>query len=239
MQKELNELVEKLKKAHTDNLISVVLYGSAAEGDHHQKFSDLNVLCVLRSIEPRDLARSEPIFRWWREKDNPAPLLLTEEEVRNSADCFPIEFHDIRAAGRLLHGQDLTSQMAIDDHDYRDEVERELRSKLLRLRQKAAGVLEDRAMLLRLMLDSVSTFTVLMRHALTVAGDGRTTHKREVVARAKEKFGIDATPFEKLIDLREEKIKGGSVEAGKLFKSYLEEIQRVIAVVDGIRRRTA
>ena len=52
-------------------------------------------------------------------------------------------------------------------------------------------------------------------------------------------IGIDATPFEKLIDLREEKIKGNSVEAGKLFKSYLEEIQRVIAAVDGIRRRTA
>lgn len=239
MQKLLDELVDRLKKVHDANLVSVVLYGSAAEGDHHQRFSDLNILCVLRSIEPRDLARSEPIFRWWREKDNPAPLLLTEEEVRNSADCFPMEFHDIKEGGRVLHGAHLTSEVAIDDHDYRDEVERELRSKLLRLRQKAAGMLEERSLLLRLMLDSVSTFTVLIRHALAVAGEPRIGRKREVLSRAKERFGIDSAPFEQLIDLREEKIKGSSVEAGKLFKSYLEEIQRVVSAVDALRRRTS
>lgn len=237
MQKLLDEIVERLKKAHGDNLLSVVLYGSAAEGDHHARFSDLNIFCVLRSIAPRDLARSEPVFRWWRERDNPAPLLMTEEEARNSVDCFPIEFHDMQERSKVLFGTDFMHGVTIDDHDYRDEVERELRSKLLRLRQKAAAVLEDDALLIRLMMDSVSTFVVLLRHALAVSGAPRVARKRDVVSGAKEKFGIDPAPFETLIDLREEKKKAGAVNAVKLFTGYLEEIQRVIAAVDGLRAR--
>ena len=39
----------------------------------------------------------EDIFRWWREQGSPSPLLLSENEVATSTDCFPIEFHDINA----------------------------------------------------------------------------------------------------------------------------------------------
>src|ERR1700689_398398 len=96
----LDQLVEKLQKAHGADLVSVVLYGSAASGDHNEKFSDYNVLCVLKQITPMQLGASEAIFRWWREAGNPAPLLLTEDEVRTSTDCFAIEFHDIKESHR-------------------------------------------------------------------------------------------------------------------------------------------
>ena len=75
MEDVLNQLLEKLTKALGDRLVSVVLYGSAVTGDHHEKFSDLNILCVLQQVTSRELADAEPIFRWWREKENPAPLL--------------------------------------------------------------------------------------------------------------------------------------------------------------------
>ena len=68
--KSLNELVGKLRTAFAEDLVSVVLYGSAATGDHHRNFSDFNVLCVLREITPRQLAASEPIMRWWKEIRN-------------------------------------------------------------------------------------------------------------------------------------------------------------------------
>ena len=64
MEKVLNQLVEKLRKAYGDRLVSVILYGSAAAGDHQMKFSDFNILCVLRAITPRELDEGENIFRW-------------------------------------------------------------------------------------------------------------------------------------------------------------------------------
>ena len=80
MQSALDQIVERLKVALGDRLISVVLYGSAATGDQQKGYSDLNVLCVLGEITPRDLVHTAPVFRWWREQGNPAPLLLTRRE---------------------------------------------------------------------------------------------------------------------------------------------------------------
>src|SRR5690349_15843489 len=102
---------------------------------------------------------------------NPAPLLLSIEEIRNSADSFPIEFHDISERRQVLYGEDVLAGLVIDDAWYRAQVEHELRAKMLRLRQKAGGLLSDSELLLRLMTDSVSTFCVLFRHALRLAGE--------------------------------------------------------------------
>jgi hypothetical protein len=139
MDKLLTQLVEKLQKAYGDRLVSVVLYGSAAAGDHHAKFSDLNVLCVLSEITPRELGASEDIFRWWREQGSPSPLLLTEHELATSTDCFAIEFNDIKRSHRLLLGKDVITPLVVDDSFYRAQVEHDLRAKLLRLRQKAGA----------------------------------------------------------------------------------------------------
>src|SRR5450756_2917389 len=63
MEKLLTQLIGKLQKAYGERLVSVVLYGSAATGDHHADFSDINILCVLSEISPRELASGEDIFR--------------------------------------------------------------------------------------------------------------------------------------------------------------------------------
>jgi len=236
MENLLNQLLEKLTKTFGGRLVSVVLYGSAASGDHHAGFSDINVLCVLDQITTRDLEASEPVFRWWREKKNPAPLLLTEHEVQTSTDCFAIEFHDIQRHHRILHGKDVISTLVVDDSFYRAQVEHDLRAKLLRLRQKASGALSDKDVLRRLLAESVSTFCVLFRHALVLHGVEAKMKKRDVVDQAREKFGIDPEPFTKLLDLREERIKARELEPGTLLDAYLKQISVVIDAVDRLEK---
>ena len=109
MEDKLQELVDRLKHELRERLRSVVLYGSAASGEHNEHFSDINILCVLTAVTPAELADSEPIFTWWRALGNPAPLLLSEAEVRSSTDCFPIEFHDMQERRRVLFGADVDS----------------------------------------------------------------------------------------------------------------------------------
>ncbi|HJT90128.1 MAG TPA: nucleotidyltransferase domain-containing protein [Bryobacteraceae bacterium] len=236
MEKALEQLLEKLRRTFGDRLVSVVLYGSAATGDHHARFSDYNVLCVLTAITPRELRESEEIFRWWREQGNPSPLLLSEEEVRTSTDCFAIEFLDIQRHHRLLHGKDVVSGLAIDRSFYRAQVEHDLRAKLLRLRQKAAGMLSDEDLLRRLLLDSISTFCVLFRHALALHGIEPPAQKREIVERAGQQFGFDRGPFEKLLAIREERVKPREVEPVALLAPYLQGIGQVIDAVDRLEK---
>lgn len=232
----LEQIVEKLKAALGGNLVSVVLYGSAATGDHNEKTSDYNVLCVLTKITPAELKSVEPVFRWWREQGNPSPLLLTEHELRTSTDCFAIEFHDIQEHHKILHGPNLVESLEIDRSFYRAQVECELRTKLLRLRQKAGGLLSDNSALRSLMVDSVSTFCVLFRHSLILSGVAAPARKREIVSAAAAKFGIDAEPFATLLDLREQKVKPKEIEPEPLFARYMMQIERVIDAVDAIEK---
>lgn len=233
MEKRLAELVEKLQGALGGQLVSVILYGSAARQDHHAKYSDLNILCVLERVTAAELGASEPVARWWRELGNPSPLLLSAGEVKTSTDCFPIEFQDMQESRRVLWGEDVIASLDVDRRYYRAQVEHELRSKMLRLRQKASGVLSDRKALTSLMLDSVSTFTVLARHALRLSSISVESRKREVAA-ALPRIGIEAASFDTLLDVREGKKQPGEVEPLPLFAEYLKQIEALVRHVDGL-----
>ncbi|MCU1325454.1 MAG: hypothetical protein JWN34_824 [Bryobacterales bacterium] len=238
----LAEVVEKLRAAFGPDLVSVILYGSAAAGDFHRNYSDVNVLCVLRQITPKQLRLSEPVLRWWREKGNPSPLMLSVEEVRNSTDCFPVEFHDICEHHRVLYGEDVTAGMEIGDVFYRAQVEHDLRAKLLRLRQKASGILSDKEILRRLLVDSVGTFCVLTRHVLMLtngsgASESVPVRKRDVMERAEARLGIDARPFLTLLDLREGRVKDKTVDPDALLAVYMQEIEKLIGAVDALHNQ--
>jgi hypothetical protein len=232
LDKALGQVTGRLTETFSDRLVSVILYGSAVWGEYDGDYSDLNILCVLRNVTPRELEDAEPTCRWWRGLGNPAPLLMSEHEVRTSTECFPIEFHDMQERRRVLAGADVIADLAVDDSSYRAQIEYQLRSKLIRLRQKAAGLLSDKDLLRRLMADSVSTFCVLVRHALRLYGNATRWNRREIVDEAERRFHIDPKPFLQLISLREGKIRPAEIDPVPLFEAYLAQIGAVIEKVD-------
>jgi len=102
----------------------------------------------------------------------------------------------------------------------------------LRLRQQGAGVLSDRDRLLKLCLDSVSSFCVLGRHALLIAGRNSGWTKRETAVGLAEVLGADMAPFHVLLDVREGKTAPQEVDPANLFGKYLERVQDLIRFVD-------
>lgn len=226
----LEQLVSKLELAFSGRLVSVVLYGSAAAEGQADRFSDLNVLCVLKDITPRELASGEPILRWWRELGNPSPLLMSEEEVANSADSFPIEFRDMQRRRRVLFGPDPIAGLTVQDTQYRTQVEHELRSSLLRLRQQGATVLSHDDALIALCADSVTTFCVLGRHALLLNGENPADDRRAMVRQLAGTIDADLSSFESLLDIRES--TPVKVNPPDLFGDYLAAIGKLIVFVD-------
>jgi hypothetical protein len=228
---ELKDLVSRFERSLHDRLVSLILYGSGAGEDHHAKFSDLNVLVVLTEITTRELTECEPILGWWREHGHPAPTIMSEEEVHNSADCFPIEFRDMKDRRKVLYGPDVVADVKVDGKFYRAQIEHELRAKLFRLRQQGARVLSDPPALMKLCLDSVSTFCTLGRHALIASGAHAKSEKRAIVHQLGQTLKMEVTPFETLLDVREDK-PGVDTDPGELFAAYLQCIQRMIEFVD-------
>lgn len=234
MDQKLTALVDRLKPALGESLVSAILYGSAAVGDYYEHSSDLNVLCVLTQITPHELVQSEPVFRWWRESGNPPPLLLSEEEVRTSTDSFPMEFSDMRQHRRVLYGRDVIESLEVGRSFYRAQVEHELRAKQIRLRQRAAEILSNPDRLLKLMTDSVSTFCVLGRHALILSGHEPRWKKVEVVAALEDVTRMPFTATNEILAIRANPKQKVANDTAALFGAYLREIGTLVHFVDGL-----
>src|SRR5487761_102325 len=132
----LADLVSRMKEFAGENLESLILYGSAARGDFKEGHSDLNVLCVLRSVAARELSRVAPVVHWWcKDQKEPAPLFFTAQELRSSADVFSIELLDMQQSRRVLHGPDVVQGIPVPMNLHRVQVEHDLRTLLLKLSQ--------------------------------------------------------------------------------------------------------
>ena len=210
-----------------------MLYGSAAVGDQHEKFSDYNVLCVLSQITPAQLGATETVFRWWREQGNPSPLLLTEHEVRDIDRLFRhrIPGHQRAPSHPVWRRRGFLARRSTDVFIARRWSTICARNCCVCAR-KPAGILSDKDALCRLLADSVSTFCVLFRHALILHGVDAPARKRDIIERAQERFGIDPAPFNALLDQREERVKPKEIEPATLLAAYLNEIGKVIDAVD-------
>ena len=94
----------------------------------------------------------------------------------------------------------------------------------------------DKDILRKLLLDSISTFCVLFRHALILHGVEAKSKKREIVAGVQQAFGVDPAPFQKLLDVREKQVKPGALEPTEVLTSYLKQIAVVIDAVDRLEK---
>ena len=132
----LEELVRQLALVHGAALRCVALYGSTARGEHISRKPDLNVLVLVDGIDMEYLKREAAVARAWRESGHPPPLTLTLAEWRTSSDIFPLEYADILAHHRIIHGALPPERPVVRREDLRLQLEHETLSKLLRLRHE-------------------------------------------------------------------------------------------------------
>lgn len=232
MEAKLKQLVDFLTDAAGGNLKAVVLYGSAVAGDFHAKHSNLNVLCVLERSDIASLEQIRPAVEWWAKQGHAAPLVFTLDELRASADIFAIELTDMKSHHRMLFGQDFFESIEVPSTLHRLQVERELRTNWLRLRQAVLTTPGDDRPQIELMLGSISSFVTLFRHALIAFGDAQPQGKRDTIARIAAACRTNASGFEAILDLRESKKKESEIDARKTLQSYVEFVNAVTNEVD-------
>ncbi|HEV2245953.1 MAG TPA: nucleotidyltransferase domain-containing protein [Terriglobia bacterium] len=232
MEKLLAHLKDKLQAAAGANLKAIVLFGSAARGEYHARHSDLNVLCVLGRAQAEDLEALHDAAVWWEQKKFPAPRIFTVDELRASADIFAIELLDMKAHHKMIYGEDFFDDLAVPMHLHRLQVERELRTNWVKLRQGIVLAPPKEHVLMRLMDASVSTFAALFRHALIALGEDAPAGRREVLAEIARLSGGRPDGFLAVLDVREGKRQARDVKARETLREYLDLVERVTDEVD-------
>jgi predicted nucleotidyltransferase len=231
-EKQINEFISRLRAASAENLESVILYGSAADGEFHPDFSNVNLLCVLRETSFAALVAIAPAVEWWTKQKHHEPLILTREELESSTDVFSIELLDMQHRHRILFGTDVLSGLKIPMHLHRAQLEYELREKLILLRERLLLAVNDKKKLWELMLHSLSTFTTLFRHGLIALGTTPPKAKRETIKELASRISFDASAFLQLLDIREHKAETKQFDVADVFARYLAAVQQVTAAVD-------
>lgn len=101
----LREFIEATKSALAPDLVSIVLFGSAAEG-RLRATSDVNLVIVLARFERERIDALREPLRLAHAALNLDVMLILSSEIADAAEGFAVKFGDIHDRHRVLYGPD-------------------------------------------------------------------------------------------------------------------------------------
>jgi len=231
MDNRIKKFSDELMQKAGNNLVSLIVYGSLASGEHYKK-SDYNTLVVLNEIGLNELTAISGVIKKWAQSGNPIPMIFTEETIKMSMDVFPLEFLDIKENHIIIYGKDIFKKLRINTKNLRLEVERELKGAFLRL-VRAYLMTEGKAKDLReLMLNSISGIIALLKGVLRVYKIKPPLKKYEIINAMPQSMKLNKTVFFDILKLKEEVQIFNDKEIHSIFSEYIENIEKVINRID-------
>jgi len=208
---------------------SAVVYGSAARGDWSPVHSDINLLVVADRLGGTELRALGPALAALPAEWRNAPLLFSRAEWSRAVDVFPIELTDMQLAHVVVLGTDPLEGLHTDPSQLRAALERELRTKLLRLRQGYALRADDPAGLGELASRTLGNVLVQARATLVLLGRPVPGDAAAVLRAFAASTGADPEPLAELAShWRQARWDCPPV----LFEQYLECVAVSAAFVD-------
>jgi hypothetical protein len=211
------------------DLVSVIVYGSAAGGHFDPKRSDINLLAVLGEMSLAAIEKSQALQEQWMKRRFARPLFMDREYILSSLDSFPIEFLAMKANYVVIFGEDLLKEVTIDNHDLRLQIERELRGKWLHLLREWPGAKRNPRLLQGLMHSSMRDFTAIFQALLHLKGQPLPGERKSIFAEVTRTFGLE----EKALPRAVEAVRSGNKkEMTAVFPAYVAAIKTLITMVD-------
>jgi len=218
------KIIESLKEKLGENLLCAVKFGTEGEPN--------NFLCVLEKIDFATLEQLKEIVQ--KQKEKVVPLFFTRKELQNAADVFPLEFLDIQNPHELLYGKDLVVDIKIEKKHVRRELESELRSKLIHLRENYVWIKKDKD-LEKLLVSAVPSLMPLFYGLLYLKNTPPPTELDKLFDLVGEKYNFNVEILRRLKLLKDRKIKADTAELQRDVENLLNFLREVIPVIDKMK----
>lgn len=236
MAAEINDIAASFtndcRQAFEGQLISVILYGSALTSEYIPKKSDLNFLVGLSEKGMEQLEIVHGYTKKWQKEKIGVPLFLTKTYIESSLDSFPVEFINIRSRYKVFFGEDLLTGLSFKKDFIRLQCERELKGKLLLLREGYVRTEGKAGALTDLITGSIGTFVFLFNGLLFLLDRQVPETKRETIRQIAPVFQIDETLFLSLLEMKNKPPKLSKSELTTLFHRYLAQVEHLCIAVD-------
>ena len=126
-----------LRRAFGNNLHSLVLFGSAAEG-RMRPHSDVNLMVVLEQADAEALEHLSMDYRAAHAAARVNCMFIRRDEVPAALKSFAVKFEDIAHRRQILLGADPFAGLSMSADDMRRRVREDLLNLSLRLRERYA-----------------------------------------------------------------------------------------------------
>ncbi len=227
-------LVEELLREQGSNVHSFHIVGSAVIPDYNEKLSDINSVAILHNMDLKFISFLAPLGRKYGKKRIAAPLVMTPEYIRRSLDVFPIEFLDFRLVHQTIYGIDILRDLQIDKSHLRLQCEREIKTKLINVRQGYISSLGKREHLDSLLVKSITGSMAFFRAIITLLGKEPPIPRADVISAFGAAAGIETGIFSELLALKAKSIKPSERELHSLFERYYIALESTEKIIDGL-----
>lgn len=215
------------------NLRSLLLYGSLARGDYVPGRSNINVFVLLDSSESAGIEQYARLHRRWAKEKIVVPLVLTQQEFADSIPYFPLEYLEMEEHHLVLSGTDPFATVQLDTSNLEFQCGQELRSHLVRLRQRLIeGGGRPESMLILLPL-SLTALLPCLRGILRLRGSLSHRSTEQVFKALESHLGIDPEAFRDVSKLKHGMISPGRLEIPRLFSRYIQTLEHMIVQTTG------
>jgi hypothetical protein len=164
-----------------------------------------------------------------------APLIMTPEYIKNSLDVFPVEFLNFRLIHSTVFGEDIFRDIEIGRMDLRHQCEREIKTKLIWLRQGYLSAQGDRKLLTEGFVNSIAGYIPLFRGIIVLLGTEPPVRQSAVITALSEAAGINTDVFARVLKSKHEKVKLSIEELNTIFEDYYGATEKLGKIVDGIK----
>ena len=216
-----DELINKCKNIMRENLVSIIRFGTECEQN--------NILLVTKKLDYEDLNKITPVILDYSKKTKVVPIILTESGVMESSDVFPLELLDMRYPHEILFGEDVIEKVSLDKNHVRRQLEYELRSKLIHLRENYIWIKKPKQ-LKALLKSAVPTLMPLFYGLLFLKDVKPPTDLESLYTEVHDKYEVDMSLFR---TIRQDKIKDG--ELPLIVKNLMLLLEKLISIVDKLK----
>ncbi len=228
-------MVGDLLKVHESNIHSFHIVGSAVIPDYDEKLSDINSVVLLHNMDLRFIAFLAPLGRKYGKKRIAAPLVMTPEYISDSLDAFPVEFLDFKLIHKTIYGDDVLQDLQIAAPELRLQCEREIKTKLIHVRQGYISSLGKKEKLSVALVTSFTGSMALFRAIITLLGKKPPVQRSEVIQTFVREAKLETDIFEKLLKLKANLIRPSEQELHTFFEHYYLALEAIGKIIDDLR----
>lgn len=212
-----------------EDLVSAILYGSACSQEFDPMKSDINLLIVLSEASLAMVERSGEVAVKWLNQRVKRPLFLDRAYIGRSLDVFPIEFLNLKLRYVVLAGEDVLKGIRIEKKFLGLQLERELKSRRLRLAAAWMEAGRRKSAVRALARASLNDFAAAFRALLYMKDLDIPGRKADIFTGVGRAYGLPDAPFRRIIEALE---TGGRRDLMEAFPAYADAFMRLEEMID-------